>query len=336
MKLAVGVPTFNRAQFVELHARSLCDSRLPPDTIIIVIDDVSTDYDLDYLQAVFPKGSDIRRRSRTSGAADYAVRDVTQQLVMTNADAVMVLDSDMLVAENFLEVGAQLLPQTDGILSLFNTPSHAAYGSRGPFVLKKTIGSAGALWRRDLAEKVLANVAPGYKWDWRFCTFLTEAGYEICATRNSLVQHLGFAAGENSSLQSGDYGVGFSDNSSRSGYALLEQAVLFSQSGFRQLLGTTTSLQTRIEWLQGELRHYNKIVDSASSRPEQYAVREGDFDDVLRQELKGLAERVEAQQRILSELVRAEARQSGQMKRVERLLGLGVFDRLSRHLRKGK
>jgi hypothetical protein len=102
------------------------------------------------------------------------------------------------------------------------------------------------------------------------------------------------------------------------------------------LLGTTTSLQTRIDRLQGELRHYKKIVESASSRPEQYAVREGDFDGLLRRELKGLAERVEAQQRILSELVRAEARQSGQMKRVERLLGLGVFDRLSRHLRKRK
>src|SRR5262249_47259343 len=146
------------------------------DTIVIVIDDASTEYGVEFLESIFPKGSDIRRRAKNSGAADYAVRNVMEQLLVTDADALMVLDSDMLVADDFIEVGLQLLPQSDGILSLFNTPSHPSYGSRGAFVLKKTIGSAGALWRREVAEKMFASVPPGMKWDWRFCAFLVDAG----------------------------------------------------------------------------------------------------------------------------------------------------------------
>ena len=309
MRIALGVPTFNRAQFVELHARSVCAARLPSDTIIIVVDDASTEYGVQYLQSLFPKGSNIRRRTSNSGAADYAVRNVMEQLLATDADAVMVLDFDMLVAEDFLEAGAQLLPETDGILSLFNTPSHPAYGSRGPFVLKKTIGSAGALWRRDIAEKMLASVGPGYKWDWRFCAFLADAGYDIYVTRNSLVQHLGFSAGENSSLKSGDYGVGFSDHKSQISYALIEQAVFSSQLGFRQLLDTIATLQARVDRLQGELNDCWEGARLASSRLELQILRE----ETLRSELNEAKNQIqalcgtdEAQQGILSELVRAE------------------------------
>jgi glycosyltransferase involved in cell wall biosynthesis len=325
MKIALGVPTFNRSQLVELHARSLCAARLPLDTIIIVVDDASTEYGVDYLEPLFPKGSEIRRRARNSGAADYAVRNVMENLLATDADAVMLLDSDMLVADDFLEVGAQLLPYSDGILSLFNTPSHPAYGSRGPFVLKKTIGSAGALWRRDVAEKTFSSVRPGMKWDWRFCAFLVDSGYEICVTRNSLVQHLGFAAGENSSLRSGDYGVGFSDSTIRAGYAVIEQVVLSSQSGFRHLLETTTSTQKRIDRLQEELCQLKQRL----ARDETHY---GELDEV-KNRIHRLIETVEAQEGILGELVRAEARQSSRVKRLERVLGLGLFDRLTRLLR---
>src|SRR5271169_5037353 len=114
MKVAIGVATFNRMHFVEMHAKSLCASRLPPETILIVIDDASTEYDVDFLGSVFPGQTDIRRRSQNSGGADLAARDLMEQLVATDADAVMLLDSDMLVAEDFLETGVQLLQQSEG------------------------------------------------------------------------------------------------------------------------------------------------------------------------------------------------------------------------------
>jgi hypothetical protein len=313
MKIALGVPTFNRLQFVELHARSLCRSRLPSDTTIIVIDDLSTDYDVDFLKALFPPGSDIRRRSKNSGGADFAIRDLMEKLIETDADAMLILDSDMLVAENFLEVGAPLLLQSEGIISLFNTPSHPAYGSRGPFVLKRTIGSAASFWRREVAEKMLASVPPGLRWDWRFCAFLADAGYEIYVTRNSLVQHLGFADGANSRHMSGDYGVGFSDNTSQSSYALVEQAVLSSQHGIRHLLDKISSLQIRIDSLQDGL--LRDELNEAKNR------------------IEVLCRTVEAQQNLLSEF-HSEGRR--RIRRLERLLGLSLLDRLSRRLSKVK
>jgi GT2 family glycosyltransferase len=119
MKVAIGVPTFNRSDLVELHAKSLCASNLPPETILIVIDDASTEYDVNYLRSIFPKVADIRRRSTNSGGADFAIRHLMEHLVETDAEAVMLLDSDMLVVEDFLQHGEELLQQSDGVISLF-------------------------------------------------------------------------------------------------------------------------------------------------------------------------------------------------------------------------
>src|SRR4051794_37163954 len=129
MKVAIGIPTYNRRHLVELHASSLCSSRLPSETALIVIDDASTDYDVAYLKSIYPEIAIIQRRSEKSAGADFATRDMMEQLVATGADALLLLDSDMIVAKNFLEMGIRLLRETDGVLSLFNTPSHPAVGS---------------------------------------------------------------------------------------------------------------------------------------------------------------------------------------------------------------
>jgi glycosyltransferase involved in cell wall biosynthesis len=152
VKIAIGIPTYNRRYLVEIHAQSLCSARFPVNTEIIVIDDCSDDFDVDYLKSIYPKNADIRRRSENSGGADFAARNLMMQLVETGADVLFLLDSDMIVAMDFVDVGIELLPECDGLLSLFNTPSHPAIGSRGPFVLKKTIGSAATVAARPSAR----------------------------------------------------------------------------------------------------------------------------------------------------------------------------------------
>ena len=175
MKVAIGVSTYNRRHLVELCAASLCSSSIPHDTPLIVVDDVSTEYNADYLRSIFPKFADVRRRPENSGGASFANRDVMRQLLETDVDAVLLLDSDLLVSSNFLERGISLLCDTDGVLSLFNTPNHPEIGARGPFVLKNSVGCAGTLWRRDVAAKVFAAVSAGPLWDWRFSDFLVKA-----------------------------------------------------------------------------------------------------------------------------------------------------------------
>jgi glycosyltransferase involved in cell wall biosynthesis len=247
VKVAIGIPTHNRRHLVELNAASLCTSSLPPGTALIVVDDASTDYDVDFLRSIYPKNAEIRRRPQCSGGASQASRDVMRQLLETDADAVLILDSDLLVSSHFLEASVSLLPATDGFLSLFNTPSHAVVGARGPFVLKKDVGCAGTLWRRDVATRMFDKVPAGSHWDWRFSEFLNNAGIAICVVRDSLVQHVGYSAGENCNLTTGDIGIGFSDSDVRNAYRLAELMLADRQANFR-------AMQERIDALERRLR----------------------------------------------------------------------------------
>jgi hypothetical protein len=165
-----------------------------------------------------------------------------------------------------LQLAVPLLPQTDGILSLFNPPSHAATGYRGAFVLKNTIGSAASFWRRDVVEKMLANVPTGEGWDWRFCDFLRDAGYRIYVTRHSLVQHVGFGVGQNSDVSKGDYGIGFSDSSCQNGYFLIEQSVFFSQLGLRQLLDHINGQAAMLHESSSRLDNANQTIRLLNER----------------------------------------------------------------------
>jgi glycosyltransferase involved in cell wall biosynthesis len=250
MKVAIGVSTYNRRHLVELSAASLRSSSIPPDTALIVVDDASTDYDVDYLRSVYPRFSDVRRRPENSGGASFANRDVMRQLLETDADAILLLDSDLLVSSNFLDRGASLLRDTDGVLSLFNTPNHPAIGARGPFVLKRSIGCAGTLWRRDIAAKVFGEVPAGPQWDWRFSDFLARAGVSICVLCDSLVQHIGYSSGHNSDFGSGDLGVGFSDSDAKNAYRLTELLLADSQAKFSTLQEQIDALRDRVSLLE--------------------------------------------------------------------------------------
>jgi len=174
MKVAVGIPTYNRADMVRINARYLSRSRLTSDITLFVVDDASTEYDVVFLREVYPAGTDIQRRDQNSGGADFAAYDLLNRLVATEADVLVLLDSDLIVSREFMVKTLELLPLAKGILSLFNTPAHAAVGSHGPFLLKKTVGAAGTVWPRRLAVETLAGVPPGWDWDWRFSDFLSR------------------------------------------------------------------------------------------------------------------------------------------------------------------
>lgn len=253
MKIAIGVTTYNRRRMVEAHARSLCSARLPSDAELIVVDDASAEYDLAYLRTVFPENANIQRRHENSGGADFAIRDLMERLLATDADALLLLDSDCIVASNFLETALRLLPDSDGVLSLFNTPSHPEVGQRGPFILKESVGSAATLWRNNVAREMVAAVSPGVNWDWRFCDFLISAGYAICVVRHSLVQHIGYALGQNSSYISGDIGIGFSDAYPQNAYSIIEQVAFASQSGLRLSHAQLDALIKRVETVEIKL-----------------------------------------------------------------------------------
>ena len=304
MRVAIGVATFNRGDLVSMSARSLSRSRLPPDTDIVVVDDASTEFDVEFLKELYPAGTDIQRRENNSGGADYALCDLLNRLVTTGADALVLLDSDMIVAADFAEKIVELLPLTNGILCLFNTAAHPAFGARGPLILKKAVGSAGTVWPRDLRQKMLDAVPPGPRWDWRFCDYLIDSGYEICVVRNSLAQHIEINAGQNTSSPCpGDFGAGFSDVDAQSAYVLIEQIGFGAQSAvglFRSETQTVFSsldaLAQRLKAVEGAQEAHDRVLESLSE------VRES-HDRVL----ESLLETREGHDRVLQSL--SEARE---------------------------
>ena len=51
--IAIGIPTFNRKEYVKLCAESLCNAVNINSCFIFVLDDNSSEYDLNYLKKYF-------------------------------------------------------------------------------------------------------------------------------------------------------------------------------------------------------------------------------------------------------------------------------------------
>ncbi len=334
MRVAIGVATFNRGDLVSMSAQSLSRSRLSPDTDVVVVDDASTEFDVEFLKELYPAGTDIQRRENNSGGADYALCDLLNRLVTTGADALVLLDSDMIVAADFAEKIVELLPLTNGILCLFNTAAHPAFGARGALILKKAVGSAGTVWPRDLAQKMLDAVPPGPRWDWRFCDYLMDSGYEICVVRNSLAQHIGINGGQNThSPLSGDFGAGFSDVDAQSAYVLIEQIGFGAQSAVRlfrsetqSVFSTLDAIAQRLKAVQGAQEAHYSVLQSLSEAREDHdrvlqslSEARGNHDRVL----KSLSEAREGHDKVLQSLsdqLSAQAFETAQLKSESHLL----------------
>ena len=118
-------------------------------------------------------------------------------------------------------------------------------------MLKKTVGSAATIWRREIAIEMLLHVTPGPSFDLRFSKFLIHAGYQICTTKNSYAQHAN-SEGQNHRFDGrGDYGIGFFDTDIRNAYRLAEIIVHYMQSGFSDNAMLSRRIGTSVELLLG-------------------------------------------------------------------------------------
>jgi len=225
--IAIGIPTYNREAFVNANATSLRNARFPNycDVNFLVVDDASVDFNTTYLESVYPAGSRIFQRKENSGSADLAICDLFKRCLELDTDAILLLDSDLIVNKDFIDKGLALLKNTDGVVSLFNTSNHPVAEDHGELVVKRSVGSAGTLWDRRLAEEIAKNIASGPRWDWRFSSYINSTDRKLYCARNSLVQHIGYCEGQNSSLNSGDYGIGFVDSGFENIFITLESIV---------------------------------------------------------------------------------------------------------------
>lgn len=223
----LGITTFNRPGIVAATARSLARARGVDDVGILVLDDASTEYGAEDLRRWYPPHADIQRREYNSGRADYAAFNLMRQFIEgTDKRLLVVLDSDLLVAPDFLDRALEAFQRCQGLLSLFNPPSHPGTLRADGLLLKPHVGFAGTVWSREAVADVLAHVTPSRRFDWEICERFVAEGRAILCLPDSAVQHLGLADGQNSSILRADYGLSFTDASWQNTSPLLE-AILF-------------------------------------------------------------------------------------------------------------
>jgi hypothetical protein len=225
--ILLGITTFNRPGIVAATARSLSRASGVGQAAIAVIDDASTEYGLDALRDWYPAHAGILRQETNSGRADFAAFNLMRRFLEQHDQRLLVvLDSDLLVAPDFLDRTLEAFPRTQGLLSLFNANSHPGVAREDGLLVKPHVGFAGTVWSREAVADVLAHVKPSRRFDWEICERFVAEGRAILCLAESAVQHLGLGEGQNSMILKADYGLSFADASWQNTSPLLE-AILF-------------------------------------------------------------------------------------------------------------
>lgn len=213
MDLTIGITCYDRPDRYEKCIASL--ARASGRFKIIIYDDASTTISHEITKSYLPDAK-IFKSLKPSGRADFAIATLMRLLVEHGGEHNMLLDSDMVVDKEFYSWLNKNVHRCRGVLSLFNSASHVALAypsdleSSSDIVVKSSIGSAGAVFTRELLRDIVTNVKPSRRYDWDWSDYLSNTlGIQILVSRRSYVQHLGISDGQNSGVNLGDWGEGF-------------------------------------------------------------------------------------------------------------------------------
>jgi len=210
MKKILAITTYNRKQTLERMAKSFREANLI-DCETIIFDDCSTEFNRIYLSRLFPSAR-IVVNSENIGS-DNNIRSMYKYFLKTDADILYSLDSDLIFHPDFVEIGLNLLKNTDGIVSLYNSFKHPAYDSLlccgQKLLLKKHIGSAGTVFTRQIMKVIMDNVSLSRSFDWDWSAFLEKINVRILVSETSYIQHIGFTGYNTKHTFEMDYGLNF-------------------------------------------------------------------------------------------------------------------------------
>jgi hypothetical protein len=255
----IGIPVFNRKQIVATAARSLSLADDIASTNILVLDDASTEFDAAFLASIYPHGSRIVRNETPSGRASVVTRMLMEAFLRGPESILIILDSDMIVARDFLRPARELLPLTEGLLSLFHAHTHPGTEA-GPLLRKDAVGFAGTVWTRNLVEEVLAKVTFTIHFDNGICDYLRAQKRGIFSLKESAVQHIGLVFGENSRFGRCDFGLSFTGTEGYNISAIHEVFLLGSQAEFQRLEKLQHDFWTKSNRTIDELKHEIELL----------------------------------------------------------------------------
>jgi hypothetical protein len=219
-KITLAVATYNRRPILEKMVKSLYLSDIGDNVNIRIYDDASTDYDENFLRKTFPDSKTIIRNPVNLGPGKNMHMIFTD--FIAHGDEILVLtDSDLIFNREWLAVVERIIDLTDGVMSLYNSILHTDTLDRFQIgnvnmLNKKSVGGAGAVFKKNIINKILNELPPSNTYDWDWSGYLVSSNIRLMVTERSYVQHIGIIGFNNGNYFGGehsgslcDYGINF-------------------------------------------------------------------------------------------------------------------------------
>lgn len=207
--ITFGICTYNRKGILEKSAKSLALVNGIENIHIRVYDDYSTEYDENFLKALFPNAEQICVQPQ-NGGADKNTALMYEDFLKSGDEWLFNADSDLIYRTDILDAIERFSEQCDGFMTFFNCINHNTVETvNNELIVKDSVGAAGCLLRKDVVQFILDNTkSKRFGFDVGYCKLLRENGRKLFATNESYVQHIG-VSGFNSRNIIFDYGENF-------------------------------------------------------------------------------------------------------------------------------
>lgn len=211
MKVRLSMSVYNRKEVLSVSMESLRKVNLLDRFEVVLYDDCSTEFDVDYLHQIAPFAARIHR-NKTNLRADGNMIAVYRDFLKSDADYLLQIDTDVLFNEDILRVAWDICNsgEKNAVYSFYNSNSHLFIANTAPkelagytFGQKRDIGAVCVLFPRCIVQGIVSNLIVEnddyHCFDFRWSHWLVQQGIPIWVSEESLVQHIGFV-GQNSSL----------------------------------------------------------------------------------------------------------------------------------------
>lgn len=250
MKLLIGICTCNRKQIIEYTAKSLSEVKGIEKAKIVIYDDCSDEYDIDFLKKMYPMAYKIVRNEKRLGA-DYNTEQMYRDFCKSQENYLFNADSDLLFNSNVIDIIEENIRATEKInskiiFSVFNTPNHKIIKKIDENLYQKeSIGAAGVVLSKQVVKTFVETIPKQYSYkipsiDYFFCSKLKQDDYKILCTPNSYVQHIGLI-GQNSFFYNTDWGENFeieTFNNAKAISEVLQEIFMQGQDQFLKIIYT--------------------------------------------------------------------------------------------------
>jgi hypothetical protein len=195
-RIAIAIPTYNRAEYVKLCAAALNNTRQLGNADIWVFDDGSEMYGPATLMRWFRVPAERVVVSSERLHADARAFSVLQWFSQSQYDWLITLDSDLIVKPSWLQELRVLFPKSRGAMTAFHSknPSHQSGECHDGLCSMGSLGNAGMVWTKSVAVQVVAHLQTKFKtsrFDYGWSEYLDSAGIPLLAVQHSLVAHVG-------------------------------------------------------------------------------------------------------------------------------------------------